>query len=169
MSLWWWESMNNNNANITSNTVKMNKEEILKILPHREPILLVDEVLEIGTDYIVAKKYITENEPVLKGHFPDYPIYPGVYIIEGLAQSAGILLLKDGSENVVPLFLGIDDARFKREVKPPCELVYNVKILEKKGSIAILDVKAYVDGQLVAKAKLMVGSKKESGKVSDEK
>lgn len=144
-----------------SNNCIMKREEIEKILPHRDPIILVDEVLEIGDDYIVAKKYITENEPVLKGHFPNYPIYPGVYIIEGLAQSAGVLLLKNTNENVVPLFLGIDEARFKKEVKPPCELIYNVKLLEKKGPIAILDVKAYVDNQIVAKAKLMVSSKEQ--------
>lgn len=137
----------------------MNKEEIMKILPHREPILLVDEVLEIGEDYVVAKKYIKKDEPVLKGHFPDYPIYPGVYIIEGLAQAAGIMLLRNNTEKVVPLFLGIDEARFKKEVRPECELIYNVKLVEKKGPIAIIDAKAYVDNQLVAKAKLMVGSK----------
>lgn len=137
----------------------MNKEEIMKILPHREPILLVDEVLEIGEDYVVAKKYVKKDEPVLKGHFPDYPIYPGVYIIEGLAQASGIMLLRNTAEKVVPLFLGIDEARFKKEVRPECELIYNIKLIEKKGPIAIIDAKAYVDNQLVAKAKLMVGSK----------
>ncbi|KAF2962566.1 3-hydroxyacyl-ACP dehydratase FabZ [Fervidobacterium sp. 2310opik-2] len=137
----------------------MNKEEIMKILPHREPILLVDEVLEIGEDYVVAKKYVKKDEPVLKGHFPDYPIYPGVYIIEGLAQASGIMLLRTNTGKVVPLFLGIDEARFKKEVRPECELIYNVKLIEKKGPIAIIDAKAYVDNQLVAKAKLMVGSK----------
>ncbi|ABS60468.1 3-hydroxyacyl-ACP dehydratase FabZ [Fervidobacterium nodosum] len=137
----------------------MNKEEIMKILPHREPILLVDEVLEIGEDYVVAKKYVKKDEPVLKGHFPDYPIYPGVYIIEGLAQASGIMLLRTNTGKVVPLFLGIDEARFKKEVRPECELIYNIKLIEKKGPIAIIDAKAYVDNQLVAKAKLMVGSK----------
>ncbi|HOJ94037.1 MAG TPA: 3-hydroxyacyl-ACP dehydratase FabZ, partial [Fervidobacterium nodosum] len=104
----------------------MNKEEIMKILPHREPILLVDEVLEIGEDYVVAKKYVKKDEPVLKGHFPDYPIYPGVYIIEGLAQASGIMLLRTNTGKVVPLFLGIDEARFKKEVRPECELIYNI-------------------------------------------
>jgi len=142
----------------------MNKEEIMKILPHREPILLVDEVLEIGEDYVVAKKYVKKDEPVLKGHFPDYPIYPGVYIIEGLAQASGIMLLRTNTGKVVPLFLGIDEARFKKEVRPECELIYNIKLIEKKGPIAIIDAKAYVDNQLVAKAKLMVGSKEGEGK-----
>ncbi|MEN3042494.1 MAG: 3-hydroxyacyl-ACP dehydratase FabZ [Fervidobacterium sp.] len=137
----------------------MKKEELMKILPHREPILLVDEVIEMGEDYIIARKYINADEPVLRGHFPGYPIYPGVYIIEGLAQSAGVLLLSRLKNNPIPLFLGIDEARFKKEVRPTCELVYHVKMVERKGAIAIIDAKAYVDNQLVAKAKLMVGTK----------
>lgn len=140
-------------------TAIMKKEEIMRILPHREPILLVDEVLELGEDFIVAKKYVTQEEPVLKGHFPTYPIYPGIYIIEGLAQSAGVLLLNNSNEKLIPLFLGIDEARFKKEVIPPCELIYNVKVLEKRGMIAVIDAKVYVNDQVVAKAKLMVGSK----------
>ncbi|MGQ9855358.1 MAG: 3-hydroxyacyl-ACP dehydratase FabZ [Fervidobacterium sp.] len=139
----------------------MKREDIMKILPHREPILLVDEVMEKGEDYIIAKKYITANEPVLKGHFPDYPIYPGVYIIEGLAQSAGLLLLKPDLSNTVPLFLGIDEARFKKEVRPECELVYNVKLLERKGPITLVEGKALVNGQIVAKARLMLGIKED--------
>ncbi|SHN54433.1 3-hydroxyacyl-[acyl-carrier-protein] dehydratase [Fervidobacterium gondwanense DSM 13020] len=139
--------------------ISMKREDIMNILPHREPILLVDEVMEKGEDYIIAKKYITANEPVLKGHFPDYPIYPGVYIIEGLAQSAGLLLLKPDLSNTVPLFLGIDEARFKKEVRPECELVYNVKLLEQKGPITFVEGKALVNGQIVAKARLMLGVK----------
>ncbi|MGC8903295.1 MAG: 3-hydroxyacyl-ACP dehydratase FabZ [Fervidobacterium sp.] len=144
---------------MSNSELKLTKNDIMNILPHRDPILLVDEVIEVDQDYIVAKKYITNDEPVLKGHFPDYPIYPGVYIIEGLAQTAGILLLKQIKEKVIPLFLGIDEARFKKEVRPECELVYSVKILENKGPISILDAKAFVNGQIVAKAKLMVGAK----------
>ncbi len=136
----------------------MNKQEIMNILPHKDPILLVDEVKEIGEDYIIALKVVKEDEPVLKGHFPNYPIYPGVYIIEGLAQTAGILLLKD-KKDVVPLFLGIDEARFKKEVRPNDTLVYEVKVLEQRGPIAIVDAKAKVNGILVAKAKLMLGVK----------
>lgn len=132
----------------------------MKILPHREPILLVDEVLELGEDHIVAKKFIRSGEPVLAGHFPGYPIYPGVYIIEGLAQAAGVMLLRNVQEPVVPLFLGIDEARFKKEVKPECELIYEVKLIEERAGIYVLDAKARVDGAIVAKAKLMVGKKK---------
>ncbi len=153
MLLWWWGGMSS----------LFGKKEIEKILPHRDPILLVDEVIEQGEDYIIAKKYINEDEPVLKGHFPDYPIYPGVYIIEGLAQSAGVLLLRNLEEGSIPLFLGIDEARFKKEVRPTCELIYEVKVVGKKGMVAIVEGKAKVDGQLVAKAKLLVGVKKADG------
>lgn len=136
------------------------KDEILKILPHRDPILLVDEVLEQGEDYIVAKKYVKSDEPIFKGHFPDYPIYPGVYIIEGLAQAAGVLLLEGLEKDSIPIFIGIDEARFKKEVRPDCELLYEVKVVDKKGPIVIVDGKAKVGGQLVAKARLMVGVKR---------
>ena len=135
----------------------MNKEEIKKILPHRDPILLVDRVIEKGDNYVIAERDIKENDPIFKGHFPDYPIYPGVYIIEGLAQTAGLLLLKS---NEIPLFLGIDNARFKSEVKPNCVLKYVVKIKEQKASIVFVDAKAYVNDKLVAKAVLMLGSKR---------
>lgn len=134
----------------------MNKEEIKKILPHRDPILLVDRVIEKGNDYIIAEKEITSENPVLKGHFPNYPIYPGVYIIEGMAQASGLMLLKG---NEIPLFLGIDNARFKAEVKPDCVLRYEIKLKEKKQNIVFVEAKAFVDKKLVAKAQLMLGVK----------
>ncbi|HOK33010.1 MAG TPA: 3-hydroxyacyl-ACP dehydratase FabZ [Fervidobacterium sp.] len=140
----------------------MDKEEIKKILPHREPILLVDEVIEKGEDYIVAKKHVSLEEPVLTGHFPGYPIYPGVYILEGLAQSAGVLLLGNLGEKSIPLFLGIDEARFKKEVRPECDLLYEVKVLEQRAGIVIVEGKAKVNGQIVAKAKLMLGTKSQN-------
>ncbi len=140
----------------------MDKEEVKKILPHREPILLVDEVIEKGENYIVAKKHVSLEEPVLKGHFPGYPIYPGVYILEGLAQSAGVLLLGNLGDKSIPLFLGIDEARFKKEVKPECDLFYEVKVLEQRAGIVIVEGKAKVNGQIVAKAKLMLGTKSQN-------
>ena len=140
----------------------MDKEEVKKILPHREPILLVDEVIEKGEDYIVAKKHVSLEEPVLTGHFPGYPIYPGVYILEGLAQSAGVLLLGNLGEKSIPLFLGIDEVRFKKEVRPECDLLYEVKVLEQRSGIVIVEGKAKVNGQIVAKAKLMLGTKSQN-------
>lgn len=134
----------------------MNKEEIKKILPHRDPILLVDRVIEKGDNYIIAEKDIASDNPVFKGHFPNYPIYPGVYIIEGMAQASGLMLLKG---NEIPLFLGIDNARFKAEVKPDCVLRYEIKLKENKRNIVFVEAKAYVDKKLVAKAQLMLGVK----------
>ena len=135
----------------------MNIDEIKKILPHRYPFLLVDGVEEIDEDYIRAFKNISISDLVFQGHFPEYPIYPGVLIIEGLAQTAGILLLRgiDG----IPLFLGVDEARFKREVRPGDKLVYEVKVLSRKMSIVTVDGKAKVNGKVVAKSKLLLGVK----------
>ncbi len=135
----------------------MNVDEIKKILPHRYPFLLVDGVEEIGEDYIRAFKNISISDPVFQGHFPEYPIYPGVLIVEGLAQTAGILLLRgiDG----IPLFLGIDEARFKKEVRPGDKLIYEVKVLNRKMNIVTVDGKAKVEGKVVAKAKLLLGVK----------
>ncbi len=137
----------------------MNIDEIMKILPHRQPFLLVDGVEEVGEDYIVAFKNISISDPVFGGHFPNYPIYPGVLIIEGLAQTAGLLLLKDAGD-AIPLFLGIDNARFKKEVRPGDKLVYEVKVVQNKGTVVKVDAVAKVDGKTVAKATLLLGVKK---------
>ncbi len=135
----------------------MNIDEIEKILPHRYPFLLVDGVEEIEEGYIRAFKNISISDPVFQGHFPEYPIYPGVLIVEGLAQTAGILLLR-GIKGI-PLFLGIDEARFKKEVRPGDKLVYEVKVLNKKMTVVTVNGKAKVDGKVVAKAKLLLGVK----------
>ncbi|MCD6449476.1 MAG: 3-hydroxyacyl-ACP dehydratase FabZ [Thermotogaceae bacterium] len=137
----------------------MNIDEIMKILPHRYPFLLVDGVEEVGEDYIVAYKNISISDPIFQGHFPNYPIYPGVLIIEGLAQTAGLLLLKDAKDSI-PLFLGIDNARFKKEVRPGDRLVYEVKITQSRGTVVKVDSIAKVEGKVAAKAELLLGVKK---------
>ncbi|KAF2959723.1 3-hydroxyacyl-ACP dehydratase FabZ [Thermotoga sp. 38H-to] len=136
----------------------MNIDYVKSILPHRYPFLLVDGVIEESEDRIVAFKNISISDPVFQGHFPEYPIYPGVLIIEGLAQTAGILLLK--SVEGIPLFLGIDEARFKKEVRPGDRLIYEVKKLgEKLGTVQVEGI-AKVDDKIVAKARLLLGVKK---------
>ena len=137
----------------------MRVDEIMEILPHRYPFLLVDGVIRIEEDRIVAFKNVTINEPVFQGHFPNYPIYPGVLIIEGLAQTAGILLLKD-LESAVPLFLGIDNARFKREVRPGDRMVYEVKVLQKRMGMVKVEGVAKVEDEVAAKATLLLGVKR---------
>ncbi|MCD6551317.1 3-hydroxyacyl-ACP dehydratase FabZ [Thermotoga sp.] len=136
----------------------MNIDYVKAILPHRYPFLLVDGVIEESEDRIVAFKNISISDPVFQGHFPEYPIYPGVLIIEGLAQTAGILLLK--SIKGIPLFLGIDEARFKKEVRPGDRLIYEVrKIGERLGTVQVEGL-AKVEGKVVAKAKLLLGVKR---------
>nr|WP_197073321.1 3-hydroxyacyl-ACP dehydratase FabZ [Marinitoga sp. 1154] len=132
----------------------------MEILPHRYPFLLVDKVIEITEEKIIAYKNISINEPQFQGHFPGYPIMPGVLIIEGLAQTAGILLMKDLKEKVVPLFLGIDKARFKKEVRPGDKLMYEVMILQEKMGMYKLKAVAKVEDKIVATAELMVGIKR---------
>jgi len=138
----------------------LNIDEIMKILPHRFPMLLVDRVLEKDENHVVAMKNITANEIFFAGHFPNYPIYPGVLIIEGLAQTAGIMLLKP-NQNVIPLFLGIDEARFKSEVRPGDTIIYEVELKESKLGIFKVGAIAKVQEKIVAIATLLVGVKKD--------
>lgn len=136
-----------------------NIEYVKSVLPHRAPFLLVDGVISQDEESLQAFKNILPEDRVFEGHFPDYPIYPGVLIVEGLAQAAGLLLLKDTES--IPLFLGIEKARFKKEVRPGDKLVYNVQISSERHGIASVAGKATVNGQVVAIANLMVGTKKQ--------
>jgi len=139
-----------------------NVVEIQKILPHRYPFLLVDRItkLEKGT-YIEAYKNVSISEPVFQGHFPDHPIYPGVMIIEGMAQAGGVLAFESMDNatqeeiaNKVVYFMSIDKAKFRSPVTPGDQLVYKLNVIKNKGAIWQLDAKAYVDDKLVAEAEL---------------
>ncbi|OAA29447.1 hydroxymyristoyl-ACP dehydratase [Kosmotoga arenicorallina S304] len=132
-------------------------EYVKSIIPHRPPFLLVDGVIEEGEDNIKAFRDIRPEDPVFQGHFPDYPIYPGVLIVEGLAQAAGVLLLN--GKKGVPLFLGIEKARFRGEVKPGDRLHYEVKILQKRRGVIFADCVAMVNNKKVCTATLMLGFK----------
>ena len=136
--------------------------EIQKILPHRYPFLLVDRITELTPrESIVGYKNISISEPVFQGHFPDHPIYPGVMIIEGMAQAGGVLAFKsmdnatqEEIENKVVYFMSIDKAKFRTPVKPGDKLEYRLSVIKNKGAIWMLDAKAYVDDKLVAEAEL---------------
>lgn len=136
--------------------------EIQKILPHRFPFLLIDRVIDLVPQVsIEAYKNITIGEQIFQGHFPGHPIYPGVMIIEGMAQAGGVLAFKsmdeDGQENTkekVVYFMSIDNAKFRSPVKPGDKLVYKLSVLKHRGNIWVLDAKAYVDEKLVAEAEL---------------
>ena len=136
--------------------------EIQKILPHRFPFLLVDTITALTPgESIEGFKNITIGEQIFQGHFPDHPIYPGVMIIEGMAQAGGVLAFKsmdeekqeDTKEKVV-YFMSIDNAKFRNPVKPGDQLVYKLSVLKHRGNIWVLDAKAYVDDKLVAEAEL---------------
>lgn len=139
----------------------MNIDEIMKILPHRYPFLLVDGVIDISDERIKAFKNVSINEPFFQGHFPNYPIMPGVLIIEGMAQTAGLLLMKDMEGDLIPLFTGIDKARFKREVRPGNKLVYDLKVLQKKANMFKLQGIATVEDKVSVQAEIMVGIKQD--------
>ncbi len=146
--------------------------QIQKILPHRYPLLLVDRVVEINLDQnITAYKNITINEDVFNGHFPDTPIYPGVYVIEGMAQAGAIMAFVsiNGGEwtenrDKIVYFMGIDRARFRNPVKPGDKLVYKLSVIKRKGAVWVLDGKAFVDDKLVAEAELMAMIADKNGK-----
>ncbi len=136
--------------------------QIQEILPHRYPFLLIDRVedMEIGS-WIDAYKNVTISEQIFQGHFPGHPIYPGVMIIEGMAQAGGVLAFKSMSEedqkntdNKVVYFMSIDKAKFRKPVVPGDKLTYRLDVIKHKGNIWVLQGKALVDGELRAEALL---------------
>ncbi|MGT2808474.1 3-hydroxyacyl-[acyl-carrier-protein] dehydratase FabZ [Streptococcus iniae] len=130
-------------------------KEIIDALPHRYPMLLVDRVLEVGEDSIVALKNVTINEPFFTGHFPKYPVMPGVLIMEALAQAAGVLeLSKEENKGKLVFYAGMDKVKFKKQVVPGDQLVMTVKVVKRRGTIAVVDAIAEVDGQLAASGTL---------------
>jgi beta-hydroxyacyl-ACP dehydratase FabZ len=132
-------------------------DAIRGILPHRYPFLLVDSILELEEDRIVGIKNVTNNEPWSMGHFPDFPVMPGVLIVEAMAQVAGVLVLKsmpDRSKKLV-LLASIDSAKFRRPVRPGDQLRIEMKIGRRKASVAKMFGTATVDGNVVAEVEVM--------------
>jgi beta-hydroxyacyl-ACP dehydratase FabZ len=135
----------------------VNVQEIMDLLPHRYPFLLVDRVVEWEPGVrIVGLKNVTINEPFFVGHFPGHPIMPGVLIVEALAQAGGILALKAlGGEKKLAYFAAIDNCRFRRPVLPGDQLLLNVTITARKGPVWKMHGEARVGDALVAEADLM--------------
>ncbi|MEO1953167.1 MAG: 3-hydroxyacyl-ACP dehydratase FabZ [Campylobacterales bacterium] len=140
----------------------MDVVEIQKIIPHRYPFLLLDRVTEIKEgESLVGFKNITIGDNVFQGHFPGHPIYPGVMILEGMAQAGGILAFKsmgdmteeEAAQKVV-YFMSIDKAKFRSPVKPGDRLEYRISVIKNKGSIWMLKGESYVDDKLVSEAEL---------------
>jgi beta-hydroxyacyl-ACP dehydratase FabZ len=142
-------------------------EEIMKILPHRYPFLLVDRILSIELDkHIVGLKNITVNEPFFVGHFPQSPIMPGVLIVEAMAQVAGILALLSTPENMgnqALYLMSLDKVRFRKPVVPGDQLILDLTVLKGKKTYFKMEGKAKVNDTLVAEAELMamVGKKED--------
>ncbi len=138
---------------------------ILKLLPHRYPILLVDRVLELERNVrIKALKNVTINEPFFMGHFPHRPVMPGVLMLEALAQTAALLSFEsmgqEPDENTVVYFVGIDGARFKRVVEPGDQLILEASIDRAKGGIYKYKTRASVSGETAVEAELMCTMRK---------
>ena len=134
----------------------LDKEGIKKIIPQREPFLMIDEVEEyIPGESAIAYKYVDENEYYFKGHFPGNPIMPGVLIVESLAQTGAIAILSmEENKGKNALFGGIDKLRFKKQVVPGDTLKLEVKIIKRKGPIGIGEAIATVDGKVAVKGEL---------------
>ncbi len=136
----------------------MTIQEILKLLPHRYPMLLVDRVLEIEPGKrIKAIKNVTANEPHFTGHFPGAPIMPGVLILESMAQCGALMFLQELPDRESKLFLfgGVDKARFRRPVVPGDQLVIEVECIQRRSNSARVRGVAMVDGVVVAEAEIL--------------
>src|SRR5438045_7988103 len=112
--------------------------EIRRILPHRYPMLLVDRIVELEAERIVGIKNVTATEPFFSGHFPDFPVMPGVLIVEAMAQTAGVLVLKSipDRESKLVLLVSVENARFRRPVVPGDTLRMEMRVIKKKASVA---------------------------------
>jgi UDP-3-O-[3-hydroxymyristoyl] N-acetylglucosamine deacetylase/3-hydroxyacyl-[acyl-carrier-protein] dehydratase len=147
-------------TDITDKGIVFDTNAIQKILPHRYPFLLVDKVIEFEPrKRIVGIKNISINEPFFTGHFPGRPIMPGVLIIEAMAQTGGILLLKDDEdfENRLVLFMGMDNIKFRKAVVPGDQLVMEMTMLKARSTTFKMEGRAYVNGELVCEGEMMAG------------
>lgn len=135
--------------------------EIKKIIPHRYPFLLVDKIIELEEGKrAVGIKNVTINEPFFQGHFPDYPVMPGVLIVEALAQVGAVaMLIKEDNKGKLAFFTGIDNFRFKGQVKPGDTLKLVVEVIRVKGPMGKGKATAYVDEAVVAEGEIMFAIK----------
>ncbi len=138
-------------------------EEIMKILPHRAPMLLVDKIIEIDPfKSATGIKNITMNEPQFNGHFPGHPIMPGVLILEAMAQVGGVAMLyPPANRGKIAMFGGMENIKFKRPVVPGDQLVTKAHVVRVRGEFGLLHCDGYVDDQLVASADFKFAMKRE--------
>ena len=133
--------------------------EIMKILPHRYPFLLIDKIIELEPGKkVVALKNVTINEPFFQGHFPEMPIMPGVLIIEGMGQAGGVLAFESmpvERRGDLIYFMGMDKVRFRKPVLPGDQLIFQLKIIKIRSKVVKMSGRAFVGEQRVAEAELM--------------
>lgn len=134
----------------------MSIEEIMRVLPHRYPFLLVDRILEIDEKHIVGLKNVTINEPFFQGHFPGHPIMPGVLIIEAMAQVGGMLLMGavGDPESKVVYFMSLDNVKFRKPVRPGDQIRFEIVMQQMRGRICKMRGVGLVDGEVVAEAEM---------------
>ncbi len=136
--------------------------QVMELLPHRYPFLLIDRVVELEPGHsLTALKNVTINEPFFAGHFPGYPVMPGVLVLEAMAQATGLLAFSEmGPEHRTKLYMlvGIDKARFRGQVVPGDQLVLKISLKRKMRGIGIYQCEARVDGELAAEAEMMCSS-----------
>jgi beta-hydroxyacyl-ACP dehydratase FabZ len=135
--------------------MNLDVDAIQKILPHRPPFLLVDRILELDPrKRIVGVKNVTINEPFFLGHFPSFPVMPGVLIIEAMAQTGGVLILREipDSKNKLVFFAAIEKAKFRRPVVPGDQLRMELEVLARRATFCRMNGTAYVNGEIAAEA-----------------
>lgn len=143
---------------MTSEKKTMDIMEIQSLLPHRYPFLLLDRVTDFEEGkYLIGLKNVTFNEPQFTGHFPQLPVFPGVLILESMAQATGLLAFKtfgDPKENELYYFASVDKAKFRKPVSPGDQLIIEVELLKNRRGIAMFNGVAKVDGEIVCSAEL---------------
>lgn len=149
--------MNETIASVTELNA-MSLAEILEALPHRYPFLMIDRIVDIDADEsAVGIKNVTFNEPIFQGHFPGNPIFPGVLIIEGMAQTAGAIVIKhdstSGRKNIV-LMLGVDNARFRKPAGPGDTIEFHITKMHRRRNVGRYEAKAKVNGTIIAEAEI---------------
>lgn len=142
---------------------ELNIHDVLNYLPHRYPFLMIDRVTEfVEGERIKALKNVTYNEPVFTGHFPHHPIFPGVLILEAMAQAAAILAFRSvgvaPSDDTLYLFVGIDKARFKKPVSPGDQMIFDVKVVRNRRGIWQFDAICSVDSKIACAASILITS-----------